>query len=246
MAESNSQSDQIIEEKAETRLRYLEFVQVAAMQAVVCFASVYDFAKQNSGPLKPGVETVESTVKAVIRPVYERFHDIPFELLNFVDRKVDESLREVGRYVPALMKSATSQAYVAAQCAPGVARSLAGEVQRSGVSGAAKAAYERCEPTAREMYDRYEPVAERHAVAAWRSLNRLPMFPQAAGIVVPTAAYCAEKYNCAVGSAAARGYHVAEYLPVVPTEKIAKVFRGDGEETTAAGNETKVNGDGVE
>lgn len=69
-------------------LKYLDFVRVAAIQAVMCFASVYEFAKENAGPLKPGVQTVESAVRAVVGPVYDRLHDVPFELLKFVDRKV--------------------------------------------------------------------------------------------------------------------------------------------------------------
>lgn len=69
-------------------LKYLEFVQSAAVHAVSIFSSFYDFAKDNSGPLKPGVQTVEGTVKTVMGPVYEKIHDIPLELLKFADRKV--------------------------------------------------------------------------------------------------------------------------------------------------------------
>lgn len=76
------------EKEEEQRLKYLEFVQVAAIHAVVCFSNLYGFAKDKSGPLKPGVETVEGTVKNVVGPVYVKFHDIPIELLKFVDRKV--------------------------------------------------------------------------------------------------------------------------------------------------------------
>ena len=72
----------------ERKLKYLDFVQVAAIYFVVCFSSLYEYAKENSGPLKPGVQAVEGTVKTVIGPVYEKFHDVPFELLKFVDRKV--------------------------------------------------------------------------------------------------------------------------------------------------------------
>lgn len=105
---------------------------------------------------------------------------------------------------------------------------MASEVQRSGVvdtaSNMAKTVYVKYEPTAKELYTKYEPVAEQYAVSAWRSLNRLPMFPQVAGIVVPTAAYWTEKYNETVCYTAEKGYMVATYLPVVPIEKIAKVF----------------------
>lgn len=72
----------------EEHLKYLDFVQSAVIYFVVCFSTVYEYAKENAGPLKPGVHTVESTVKTVIGPVCERFHDVPYELLKFIDLKV--------------------------------------------------------------------------------------------------------------------------------------------------------------
>ncbi|KAJ6319831.1 hypothetical protein OIU78_015270 [Salix suchowensis] len=72
----------------EEKLEYLDFVQVVAIYVVVCFSSVYRYAKENSGPLKPGVRTVEDTVRTVTGPVYDKFHDVPFQLLKFVDHKV--------------------------------------------------------------------------------------------------------------------------------------------------------------
>lgn len=137
-------------------------------------------------------------------------------------------MRELERHVPSRLKTASAQAYTAAQKAPEVARSVAGEVQRSGVvataAGMASAARKRYEPAANELYQKYEPVAEKYAVAAWRSLNHLPLFPHVAQIVVPMAAYGSEKYNGAVASAAKRGYAVAQFMPLVPTERIAEVF----------------------
>ncbi|GMJ12725.1 hypothetical protein HRI_004941700 [Hibiscus trionum] len=103
------------------RLKYLEFVQ-------------------------PDVETVEGTVKSVVRPVYDKYHDVPVELLKFVDTKLDESV------------------------------------------------------------------------------TRLEKGYKVASVVVPTAAYCSDKYNQTVVGGAEKGYKVAAYLPLVPTEKIAKVF----------------------
>ena len=72
----------------EERLRYLEFVQQAAAQALVLAAAAYAYAKQGAGPLRPGVDHVEGTVKAVVGPVYDRFHAVPLDLLKFIDRKV--------------------------------------------------------------------------------------------------------------------------------------------------------------
>jgi hypothetical protein len=112
---------------------------------------------------------------------------------------------------------------------------VASEVQRSGVKGTAselaKTVYAKYEPTAKELYSKYEPKAEQAAVSAWRKLNKLPLFPQVAQVVVPTAAFCSEKYNQTVVSTAEKGYRVSSYLPLVPTEKIAKVF-GEVPEST--------------
>lgn len=74
----------------EEKLKYFQFVHAAALQAIFCFSNLYGYAKDKSGPLKPGVETVEGTVKTVVRPVYDRFHEVPLELLKFVDRKVSQ------------------------------------------------------------------------------------------------------------------------------------------------------------
>ncbi|KAJ6831538.1 stress-related protein-like isoform X1 [Iris pallida] len=85
-------------------------------------------------------------------------------------------------HVPSLVKEVSSQAYSAAQKAPEVARSISGEVQKAGVIGTAsrlvQTAYTKAEPKAKELYGKYEPVAEQYAVSAWRSLNRLPVFPR--------------------------------------------------------------------
>lgn len=249
MAESEAKQTTETEtvQDAEKRLKYLDFVQVAAIYVVVCFSSLYEYAKENSGPLKPGVQTVEGTVKTVIGPVYEKFHDIPLELLKFVDRKVDDSMSELDRHVPSLVKQASCQVLSAAQKAPEVARAVASEVQRDGVvdtaTNIAKTVYVKYEPTAKELYSKYEPVAEQYAVTAWRSLNRIPLFPQVAGIVVPTTAYWTEKYNQTVCHTAERGFAVSAYLPLVPIERIAKVFEEaehgptvstNGESVTAA------------
>ncbi|XP_075641098.1 stress-related protein-like isoform X2 [Castanea sativa] len=210
-------------------LKYLDFVQVAAIYIVVCFSSLYEYAKENAGPLKPGVQTVEDTVRTVIGPVYEKFHDVPFELLKFVDRKVDESMGELDKHVPSLVKQASSKALVVVHKAPEVALAVASEVQRAGVVDTAKSVsrtvYTKYEPTAKELYTRYEPVAEHYAVLAWHSLNRLPLFPQVAHIVIPTASYWSDKYNQVVCHSAQRGCAVATYLPLIPKEKIAKVFK---------------------
>ncbi|KAJ6674921.1 STRESS-RELATED PROTEIN-LIKE [Salix viminalis] len=94
----------------EEKLEYLDFVQVVAIYVVVCFSSVYRYDKENSGPPKPGVRTVEDTVRTVIGPVSDKFHDVPFQLLKFVDHKIDESLNELDRQVPSQVKWVSGQA----------------------------------------------------------------------------------------------------------------------------------------
>ncbi|XP_068662317.1 stress-related protein-like [Aristolochia californica] len=235
--QQQQQTEQTQEEVQQ--LKYLEFVQVAAVHAIVLFSSLYNFAKENSGPLKPGVQTVEGTVKTVIGPVYEKFHDVPSELLKFADHKVEGLVKEVDRHVPSLVKEASYQAMSAAQKAPEMARSVTSEVQRAGVvetaTDLAKTAYTRLQPTAKNLYNKYEPVAERCAQTGWRSLNRLPLFPEVAHIVIPTASYCSEKYNDAVRYSADRGYTVAVYMPLIPTERIAKVFGVENETVASTG-----------
>lgn len=169
-------------------------------------AILYTYAKERSGPLKPGVETVEEAVKTVVAPVYDKFHLVPVELLKYVDRMVDESVAELDRHVPTNFKKVSSQA-----------RSVVSEVRRAGVVDTASG-------LAKSVFDKYEPKAEECAVSAWKKLNQLPLFPQVANVVLPKAAYCTEKYNEAVALSAEKGYRVSAYLPLVPTHKIAKVF----------------------
>ncbi|XP_042424762.1 stress-related protein-like [Zingiber officinale] len=190
-------------------LRYLEFLHVAAIQTVLFVARIYSYAKERSGPLKPRVQSVESTVKGVVGPVYDRFHDVPFELLKFVDQKVGESAQKLEHHIPPSLKNASA-----------VARSAAGEIQRNGLVNSATS-------LSRYVYTKYEPAAEQAAVSLWRSVNRLPLVPQAAHIVLPTAAHLAKKYNQTVSYTAAKGYAFSAYLPLFPTERISRVFSGE-------------------
>lgn len=243
-------SDQITQtqvEKPEQNLKYLEFVQVAALHMVLYVSKLYDYAKDNSGPLKPGVQTVEGTVKTVVGPVYQKFHDVPVELLKFVDRKVDESVNKLESYIHPRLKQVSSQAFSAAQKAPAAGRSVAAEVKNAGVveaaSGIAKTMYIKYEPIAKGLYNKYEPVAEQYAVTAWHSLNNLPLFPKVAHAVLPTASYISERYNETVQESAKKGFKVALFLPLVPTEKIAKVFSIPANQPMSASNTVPVSDD---
>ncbi|RAL52621.1 unnamed protein product [Cuscuta campestris] len=212
----------------EQRLKYLEFVQAAVLHAVICTAKLYSYAKENLGPLKPGVQTVEGTVKTVVGPVYDKIHYLPGEVLKFVDRKVDESVHKIEDHVPPSVKQVSTQALITAQRAPSVVRSVVADVKTTGVIGTAstlaKSVYTEYEPAAKGLYLKYELVAEQYASSAWRSLNHLPLVPKFARAVAPTASYLSERYNQTVQLGAKKGYKVTSYLPLVPTAKIARLL----------------------
>ncbi|KAL1832922.1 hypothetical protein ACET3Z_002573 [Daucus carota] len=202
----------------EKQLKYLGFVQEAAIYVILLVTSFYEYAKSNSGPLKSGILTVEGAVTAVIGPVYHKFHHVPFQLLLFVDRKVDQLMTKVDHHMPALIKDTSSQVRV-----------LVTEIKQVGVVETAKkrahTVYIKYQPVANEYYCKYEPLAEKYIVVTWSSLNRLPLFPQLAHVLVPTTAYCATRYNRTVVYFRSRSYTVSYYAPLVPIEKIAKIFK---------------------
>lgn len=123
--------------------------------------------------------------------------------------QVDDVFYDVETYVPSLVKQASSQALT-----------VAAEVQRAGVLDTTKS-------IARSVLDKYEPVAEYYAATVWRLLNRVPLFPEVAQLVIPTAFYWSEKYNDAVRYVGDRDYYVAEYLPMIPIEKISDILEQD-------------------
>jgi len=81
-----------VEHKGLEELKHLGFVRIAAIKGFVCISNLYDFAKQNSGPLRSAVGTVEDTVTTVLGPVYHKFKGVPNRLLLFVDNKVSHFL----------------------------------------------------------------------------------------------------------------------------------------------------------
>ncbi|KAI4374333.1 hypothetical protein MLD38_012340 [Melastoma candidum] len=204
-------------------LKYLEFVHAAGVYVVFCFFGLYEFAKANSGPLLPGVQSVEDTVRAVVRPLYDKFRRVPIEALRFVDNKVDGYVSELEGLVPLTVKRALS-----------LVRAAASELHEAGLVGTTKVVirsmYHDYEPRAREVFVKYEPLAGHYVEQACRRLSMLPLFPQAAMLVGPTAVHWAEKYNSAVRYGTDREYIVTEFLPLIPTEKMAKMFEEEEEE----------------
>lgn len=70
------------------QLKYLDFLRILTVNAVVLVSNIYDYAKQNSGSLKSTVEMAENAVVTVVSPVYHRFEGVPTHLLVFLDTKV--------------------------------------------------------------------------------------------------------------------------------------------------------------
>lgn len=64
-------------------------MRILAINAAVVVSNLYDYAKQNSGPIKSTVGKVENAVAAVVGPVYERFKSVPADILVFLDEKVN-------------------------------------------------------------------------------------------------------------------------------------------------------------
>ncbi|KAL2510354.1 REF/SRPP-like protein [Forsythia ovata] len=99
-------SAKVEQEGSEMQLKHLRFVRILAINAVVMVSNLYDYAKQNSGPLKSTVGTVENAVSAVVGPVYEKFKDVPGDFLVFLDKKVDEATYKFDKCAPPLAKKA--------------------------------------------------------------------------------------------------------------------------------------------
>lgn len=70
------------------RLKYLAFIEIAAVYTAACRSSLYELAKQNAGPLLPGVQAIEDTARTVLGPIWDKYQYVPLELLRFIDRKV--------------------------------------------------------------------------------------------------------------------------------------------------------------
>lgn len=147
----------------------------------------------------------------------------------------------LNRHGPSIIKQVSNHVKYAASNLPEVSRKLA-SMAFDTTKKIANTLYIKYGPTAKELYKTYEPVVERHAVSAWRSMHKLPLFPQVAQIAVPTGAFLLAKYNYIVCYMAERGYIVAQYLPLVPIDKIAKVFE-DGESGSTVDQSVKVKRD---
>ncbi|KAL1366666.1 REF/SRPP-like protein At1g67360 [Arachis ipaensis] len=208
-----------VERKSEKELKHLGFVRIAAIQAFVCVSNLYQYAKHNSGPLRSAVGAVEGTVSAVLGPVYNKFRDVPDDLLVFVDNKVDEASQKFEEHAPPLVKQVARQAKGLIEEVTQKAEKVVSEAQ----SGGAKAA-------AHYVAEESKHIVLTGSVKLWNGLNHYQLFHAVAEMAVPTAAHWLESYNHVVEDMTAKGYGVFQYLPLVPIDEIAKAFKqGEGE-----------------
>lgn len=69
-------------------LKYLGFFRAAVIEIYLFILQIYASLKDKSGSLKPGIESVESKVQSVLRPVITKVDFLPDEYLKFVDARV--------------------------------------------------------------------------------------------------------------------------------------------------------------
>ncbi|KAK7400012.1 hypothetical protein VNO78_11210 [Psophocarpus tetragonolobus] len=202
------------ENKSNEELKHLGFVKIAAIKAFVCVSNIYDFAKQNSGPLRSAVGTVEDTVTTVLGPLCHKFMPVPNHLLLFLDNKVDEASHKFDEHAPALVKQVATQVNCLVQEVTQKVQKVVSEAQ-SGGAGAG----------ARYVATESKQVVLFGSVKLWSGLNHYQPFRAMMEMAVPTAAHWSEKYNNVVKGMSEKGYGVFGYLPLIPIDEIAKAFK---------------------
>ncbi|KAK9001672.1 hypothetical protein V6N11_083450 [Hibiscus sabdariffa] len=195
-------------------LKHLEFVRLAAIRTLVYVSHLYEYAKQNSGPLRSTVGAVEGAVTTAVSPVYRRFKDVPDHLLGFLDKKVDEASHKFEDHVPAKAKQAIYQAQDLVHKAAQHALQLVNEARTNGPRGALH--------YAAGEYKRLVVVCSSEL---WVKLNHNSTFHSMAEKVVPTAANLSGKYNGFVNDMSGKGYPLFGYVPLIPVDEFSKQIK---------------------
>ncbi|PIN13998.1 hypothetical protein CDL12_13378 [Handroanthus impetiginosus] len=207
-------SSQIEAERSDLQLKHLGFVRILTINAVVLVSNIYDHAKQNSGSLKSTVDTVENAVKTVVGPVYERVKGVPGDLLVFFDKKVDEATHKFNESAPPVAKNVAFKAQVIVKKASQVVQDLAEEAKVAGPLAVA------C-----HLGTMSKHFAVAQLAIVWYKINEHPTLHGVSKMAIPTAAHCSDKYNNLVKQMVAKGYSFFKYVPLVPSEEIAKAYK---------------------
>ncbi|KAE8692583.1 DNA-binding HORMA family protein [Hibiscus syriacus] len=195
-------------------LKHLGFVRVAAIRTLVYVSYLYEFAKQNYGPFRSTVGTVEGAVTTVVSPIYERFKDVPDLLLVFLDKKVDEASHRFEDHVPAKAKQVIYQVQDLLHKTAQHARKLGNEARTIGPRGAVRYAA-----------GEYKQLLVVWSSKLWVKLNDSSTFHSMAKKVVPMAANLSGKYNGFVNDMSGKGYPLFGYLPLIPVDELSKQIK---------------------
>ena len=101
------------------------------------------------------------------------------------------------------LKSRTCELYGAVKKAPEAARFVVNGIPQIGVmkktKEVAKALYVKSKVGAKNLYDKYKPVAVEFPMAAWYKLRQVPFVPKIMQVLIRPTAYCFQKkYNFGV------------------------------------------------
>ncbi|GER44787.1 rubber elongation factor protein (REF) [Striga asiatica] len=195
-------------------LKYLGFVKVLAINAVVFVSNLYDSAKQNSGSYKSAFERAEGAVTAVVSPVYSRVKGVPGGILAFIDKKVDEATNKFNECAPTFAKNLVSKAQSIFRKASELASELTAEAQVKGPLAAISHA-----GTISKQ------VAVNLLVVVWYKANKHPILHGLFEMAIPTAAHWSEKYNNLVKNLSTKGFTFMGFVPLVPVEEISMAYK---------------------
>ncbi|MCL7044279.1 hypothetical protein MKW94_003282 [Papaver nudicaule] len=196
------------------QLKYLWFVNIAAINGLICLSNLYEYGKQNtSGSLRSTIGEVEGTVTNIFSPVCDRLKNLPYDLLFFFDNKLDEAVQKFDKQAPALAKQVASQSCVMVQKVLQLTKAIISETQTRGLPTAAIYVV-----NASEIY------LMEQAEKTWHTLKQVSPLSIVAELVVLAAAHWSNKYNQLVISMTKKGFFGFSCLPLVPVDVIAKAF----------------------
>ncbi|KAF5746443.1 REF/SRPP-like protein [Tripterygium wilfordii] len=207
-------TNQMETENKSRELKHLWLVRIAAIHTLACVSNLYECAKQNSGSLRSTVGTVEGAVTTVVGPVYAKFKGVPEDLLEFVDKKVDDATHKLDEHAPPLVKQVASEAQTFVQKASEKAQKLVIEAR----TGGPRAAFNYAATESKQFI-----LVQ--SVKLWIKLNNYPQVHSVTKMAVPTAAHLLEKYNNVVKAMAQKGYPIFGYIPLVSVDDIGKAFK---------------------
>eukprot|EP00250_Pteridium_aquilinum_P006653 c16527_g1_i1 orf=149-784(-) len=195
-------------------LKYLGFVEVLAEEATKHVANVYAFAKESTGPLKHSIHGVETTVKIIIGPMWEKLEGKPHEILLFVEKKVDNVVGIMDGAFFHHVKESSSHAYDIAQQVPEIVKLVVEELQNGDIV-----------ETAKTCYVTYEPIVEEWSYAVWKQLWKLPCALHALRFIGSSTLFCASQFNHAMDNL--KDVHVpfAHFIPNIPMEKLERMVK---------------------